>query len=76
MRTGYLDADAEFYASTRTVLTDVHGFNVSEDFPRMIRATVPAAIVEAAYSLDERQLAPFRMENADFRAAARHMSAV
>ncbi len=72
--TGYLDADAEFYASTRTVLTDMHAFTVSMEFPRLIRATVSAAIVEAAYSLDERQLTPFRMGHDDFRAAARQMS--
>jgi Putative PD-(D/E)XK family member, (DUF4420) len=74
LRTGYLDADAEFYASTRIVLADMHAFTVSMEFPRLIRAAVPNAIVEAAYSLDERQLTPFRMENDDFCAAARQMS--
>jgi hypothetical protein len=47
---------------------------VSGEFPRLIRTIVPAGIVEATYSLDERQLAPFRMENDDFHAAARQMS--
>jgi hypothetical protein len=74
LRTGYLDADAEFYASTRAVLVDIRAFAVSGEFPRLIRAIVPAGIVEVAYSLDERQLTPFRMENDDFHAAARQMS--
>lgn len=74
LRTGYLDADAECYASTRAVLVDIYAFTVSGEFPRLIRATVPAGIVEAAYSLDERQLTPFRMEHDDFHAAVRQMS--
>jgi hypothetical protein len=74
MRTGYLDADAEFYASTRNVLMDIHAFEVREGFPRLTRASVASAIVEAAYSLDERQLAPFRMENEDVQARLRRMS--
>lgn len=73
LRTGYLDADAEFYASTRTVLTDIHAFGVGNEFPRLVRATVPSAIMEATYSLDERQLTPFRMGNTEFRTAVRQM---
>jgi Putative PD-(D/E)XK family member, (DUF4420) len=72
LRTGYLDADAEFY-STRAELTDITAFGVSNEFPRLVRGTVPSAVMEATYSLDERQLAPFRMENTEFRAAVRQM---
>jgi hypothetical protein len=68
MRTGYLDADAEFYAATRIVLTEIRAFEVREGFPRLTRACVPPAIVDAAYSLDERQLAAFTMESDELRA--------
>jgi hypothetical protein len=67
MRTGYLDADAEFYAATRIVLTEIRAFEVREGFPRLTRASVPPAIVDAAYSLDERQLAAFTMETDEVR---------
>jgi hypothetical protein len=74
MRTGYLDADAEIYGSTRTVLDDIHGFSVRDGFPRLIRSTVPPAIVDAAYSLDEQLLAPFRLREQELQALLRRMS--
>jgi len=67
MRTGYLDADAEIYGATRTVVHEVQGFRVGEGFPRLTGATVPPAVVDAAYSLDERQLGPFRIQGEDLR---------
>jgi Putative PD-(D/E)XK family member, (DUF4420) len=73
MRTGYLDTDAEFYASTRTILSDFHLFKVGEGFPSLTRASVPAAVVEAAYSLDERQLAAFRVTDEAWRASLRRI---
>jgi hypothetical protein len=73
MRTGYLDTDAEFYSLTRTVLQNVRAFAVSAGFPRLIGATVPAAIVEAAYSLDERQLSTFEIGEQDLRELLRRM---
>jgi hypothetical protein len=76
MRTGYLDADAEIYGSTRTVLNDLHGFIVREGFPRLIGATVPPAIVDAAYSLDERLLAPFRIGDEELRTLLHQMGGV
>jgi Putative PD-(D/E)XK family member, (DUF4420) len=74
MRTGYLDADAEIYSATRTLLNDMQGFRVAEEFPRLTTATVPPAIIDAAYSLDERQLAPFRISNQELRKLMRQMS--
>ena len=74
MRTGYLDADAEFYASTRTVLSDFQVFfKIGEGFPRLTRALVPPAVIEAAYSLDERQLAPFRVTGEAWHALLRRL---
>jgi Putative PD-(D/E)XK family member, (DUF4420) len=73
MRAGYLDADAEVYGLMRTVVQDLHGFGVSGDFPRLIGATVPPAIVDAAYSLDERQLGPFRLDDGELRVTLRRM---
>jgi hypothetical protein len=73
MRAGYLDADAEVYGSTRTALQDFHGFRVYGEFPRLIGAVVPPAIVDAAYSLDERQLGSFRMDEGEWRGMLRRM---
>jgi hypothetical protein len=73
MRTGYLDTDAEIYGSTRTVLDDIHGFRIHEEFPRLIRSTVPPAIVDAAYSLDEQLLAPFRLGEQELQVLLRRM---
>jgi hypothetical protein len=68
-----LDADAELYGDTRTVLDELHAFHVSQGFPRLTAGTVSSAIVDAAYSLDERQLAPFRLERGAFEMALRQM---
>jgi Putative PD-(D/E)XK family member, (DUF4420) len=74
MRTGYLETDAEFYASMRTVLSDFHLFKVGEGFPRLTRASVPSAVVEAAYSLDERQLGAFRVADEAWHALLRRVT--
>jgi thiamine monophosphate synthase len=76
MRTGSLDADAEVYAGTRTVLSDVQGLRVGEGFPCLTRAALPSAIVDAAYSLDERQLGLFHISREELRALVRQMSGV
>jgi hypothetical protein len=73
MRTGYLDADTEIYGSTRTVLNDLQGFRIREGFPRLVRTSVPAAIIDAAYSLDERQLTPFRIPREELSALIHQM---
>jgi hypothetical protein len=73
MHAGYLDADAELYGEIRTVLDELHGFHVSQGFPRLTAGTVSSAIVEAAYSLDERQLAPFRLDQGALQMALRQM---
>jgi hypothetical protein len=74
MRTGYLDADAEIYGATRTILHHMQGFRVTGDFPRLTAATVPPAIMDAAYSLDERQLGPFCLSHDELRRLMRSMS--
>jgi hypothetical protein len=74
MRTGYLDEDADFYAPTRVVLSDFHLFTVGHGFPRLTRAQVPPAVVEATYSLDERQLAAFRMTDEAWQALLRRIT--
>jgi hypothetical protein len=53
---------------------DVQGFRVGEGFPRLTRAAVPTAIVDAAYTLDERQLGPFRVSTEELRSLVRQMS--
>jgi hypothetical protein len=74
LRAGYLDVDIDIYASTRNALNDIRVFHVTEAFPRLTRESLPPAIVEAAYFLDERQLAAHRLSEFDFRSAIRRMS--
>ena len=74
MRAGYLDADADLYGGIRTTLQEIQGFQVTDSFPRIGRDLLPAAIVEASYTLDETQLAGYRLSENDFRAAVRGMS--
>jgi hypothetical protein len=76
MRAGYLDADAEVYASMRTWMQELQGFDVSDTFPRLVRAMVPPAIVDAAYSLDERYLRPFLLDDGNLRAMLQRMNDV
>jgi Putative PD-(D/E)XK family member, (DUF4420) len=73
MRAGYLNTDQELYGFTRTTLGDLHAFAVREGFPRLTGASVPTAIVDAAYAIDERQLASFRLRQDEFLAALRQM---
>ena len=73
MRAGYLDADSELYISTRTVPDSTQVFRVTEGFPRLTRDGLPPAIVEAAYSLDERQLGDYRLNEGEFRRTLRQM---
>ena len=74
MRTGYLETDAEFYASIRAVLSEIQIFAIDSAFPRLTRDSVPPAILEASYVLDERQLAPSRISEDAFRALLGRMS--
>jgi hypothetical protein len=69
MRAGYVDADADSYSSTRVILEDLHGLEISEGFPRLTATTVPAAVLEASYALDERLLARFRLSEESFAAS-------
>jgi hypothetical protein len=73
MRAGYLDADQELYGFTRTAIGELHAFGVSEGFPRITGASVPSAIVDASYALDERQLAAFRLAHDELLEALRQM---
>jgi hypothetical protein len=73
MRAGFLDADQELYGVTRTALGDLHAFGVREGFPRLIRALVPSAIVDASYAIDERQLMPFKLTQQELSDALRRM---
>jgi Putative PD-(D/E)XK family member, (DUF4420) len=75
MRAGYLDADADLYGGTRTVVQEIQSFRVADNFPRLARDTLPPAIIEASYTLDETQLGAYRLNEHDFRTALRRMSA-
>jgi hypothetical protein len=76
MRAGYLDTDQELYGFTRTALGELHALGVCEGFPRLTGASVPAAIVDASYAIDERQLTAFRLAQDGLSKALRQMGGV
>jgi len=76
MRAGYLDADQELYTYIRTALGELQAFGVRDDFPRLIGRSVPSAIVDASYAIDERQLATFALTNEELSGALRQMGGV
>jgi hypothetical protein len=51
MTAGYLDQHAEHYGR-RLTLADAKVFEVADDFPRLTKAMMPAAIRSASYALD------------------------
>lgn len=51
MTAGYLDQHAEHYGR-RLTLVDAKVFEVTDDFPRLTKAMMPAAVRSASYALD------------------------
>jgi Putative PD-(D/E)XK family member, (DUF4420) len=62
LRARFLDVDRQQHDSITYLLHSVYGFEVREGFPRLTTSSVPAEIVDAAYSLDERTIDRFRIE--------------
>jgi hypothetical protein len=59
LRAGFIDVDRQVSAVPSFELKQIYGFEVREDFPRLTGLSVPAEVVDAAYSLDERLLGRF-----------------
>jgi hypothetical protein len=66
LRAGYLDVDAHLYGE-RFDVAEFYGYEVLEGFPCLTRATIPSAVVDASYLLNERSLTQFRRDDASLR---------
>jgi hypothetical protein len=59
LRRGLMPDDETARTTPRIQQRAADAYSISEDFPRLVRADIPAAIVEASYTLDVRAIAPF-----------------
>ncbi|RWN66683.1 MAG: PD-(D/E)XK motif protein [Mesorhizobium sp.] len=59
LRRGLMPDDDVTRSTPRVKLRAIDGYTVTEDFPRLVRAAVPAAITDANYTLDLRALVTF-----------------
>lgn len=75
LKTGYLDSDAPMYSAHRLELVELLGYRVDPGFPRLLPTSVPPAVVDASYVLDERQLTAFRFADDAFLNSLRLMGA-
>src|SRR5262249_40871892 len=66
LRVGYLDVDKDSYEPLRFVPVDTYGILVRDGFPRLTPSSVPGGVVDAAYAIDERQTASFRINSDEF----------
>ncbi|WP_315806823.1 MULTISPECIES: PD-(D/E)XK motif protein [unclassified Bradyrhizobium] len=62
LRAGLIEVDRQASPLFSFVLQDLYGFEVREEFPRLTGLSVPAEIVDASYSLDERLLGGFLID--------------
>jgi Putative PD-(D/E)XK family member, (DUF4420) len=62
LRAGYLDVDAQHYGSMLLNRESVFCYTIDERFPRLSRATIPSAIVDGSYIIDENAIASFRRD--------------
>ncbi|RWP10971.1 MAG: PD-(D/E)XK motif protein [Mesorhizobium sp.] len=63
LRRGLMPDDTVARTSLRFKLRAIDAYRVQEDFPRLSRATVPAAVIEAIYQLDRRAIEPFATDS-------------
>jgi hypothetical protein len=70
---GYVDADAAMYATRTYSVVAINFYDVTGDFPRLVRSEVPAAITEASYRLELRSLRPYLAPEALADAVFRQM---
>lgn len=61
LRAGCYDFGSDSDEPVRAVLQDQRVYEVRDGFPRLIPELVPAGIIDASYSVDERALVPFTM---------------
>ncbi|ANK76516.1 hypothetical protein FA04_27580 (plasmid) [Ensifer adhaerens] len=59
IRRGLLPDDESARSTPRVQLRSMDCYAVSEEFPRLVRADLPAAITEASYTLEVRSIGPY-----------------
>jgi hypothetical protein len=67
LRAGYLDVDAPLYSSALFIQEDLCCYTVDKRFPRLARATIPTAIVDGSYTIDEKAISSFRQDGSYLR---------
>lgn len=65
---GYLDRHADRYAAPRWRVAESRAFEVTEGFPRLTAALLPAGVSDLNYQLDLAYCAPFERTAMEFRA--------
>jgi hypothetical protein len=76
LRAGFIEGNKQPPDSTAFYLDSMYGFEVRNGFPRLTGSSVPAEIVDASYTLDERALARFRVEADGLTKLAKMMTGV
>lgn len=66
LKAGYLSIDERLYNGS-FMHEGLCYYVVNEEFPRLVRHLIPTAIVDAAYTVDERAIAGFRKDGNEFR---------
>jgi hypothetical protein len=66
LRAGYLDIDAPLYAETLFIRESIQYYAVDGNFPKITRQSIPTAIVDASYSIDERSISEFLIPRDEF----------
>jgi hypothetical protein len=64
LRRGLMPDDEIARTTPRIQQRAIDAYSISEDFPRLVRADVPVAIVEASYTLDVRAINSFAADSA------------
>lgn len=59
LRRGLMPNDNAALSMPKIELRTIDAYAVSDNFPRLVRRSLPAAIIEATYTLDVRSLVPF-----------------
>lgn len=62
LRRGLMPDDEEARAQPATLVRAIEAYQVTDDFPRLTRSTVPGAISEAQYDIEIRDIIRFRID--------------
>lgn len=65
LRRGLLPGDEVSRRTPTVQLRTINAYSIENDFPRLLRAALPLAIIEATYTLDVRAISAFSVDLAD-----------